>query len=214
MNSDLVSYYKSRAAEYDKVYLKPERQNDLLLIEQVLQDTFRGKEVFEIACGTGYWTERIAKTANAILATDINDAVVEIAKSRSYTPASVGFRIADLFHLTETDAHESLFGGFIWSHIKLQDLDSFIEICNGLIEKNGTIVFLDNKYIEDSSLPIAEVDSFGNTYQARTLEDGTAHKVLKNFPTKEFIREILAGKASDVGFTDLEYYWLLTYRTK
>ncbi len=66
MNSDMVSYYKDRANEYEKIYSKPERQNDLLLAGQILQDIFHDKEVFEIACGTGYWTEKISKTAHSI----------------------------------------------------------------------------------------------------------------------------------------------------
>jgi hypothetical protein len=40
MNSDIVSYYKDRAAEYEKIYSKPERKSDLLFAEQILQDTF------------------------------------------------------------------------------------------------------------------------------------------------------------------------------
>jgi 2-polyprenyl-3-methyl-5-hydroxy-6-metoxy-1,4-benzoquinol methylase len=214
MNLDLVSYYKDRAKEYEKVYAKPERQDDLFLIEQFLQDIFRGKNVLEIACGTGYWTQRIAKTAHAILATDVNETVIEIAKLKYYTPANVDFKIIDIFNVNETSKHESLFGGFIWSHIKLQDLKKFIEVCHCFVEKNGTVVFIDNNFIEGSSLPVTETDNFGNTYQTRKLENGTVHKVLKNFSTKAFIEELLADKANDIQFLDLRYYWILRYRTK
>lgn len=133
MNSDMVSYYKDRAQEYEIIYTKPERQNDLLLVEQFLQDIFLNKKIFEIACGTGYWTQKISKTAHSILATDINDTVIEVAKSKKYSPATVDFKIADIFHLNETNKHESLFGGFIWSHIPLQDLNEFININNSLV---------------------------------------------------------------------------------
>ena len=68
MNSDIVSYYKDRAKEYEKIYSKPERQNDLLLAEQILRDTFADKDVFEIACGTGYWTQKLSATAKNIIA--------------------------------------------------------------------------------------------------------------------------------------------------
>ena len=81
MNSDIVSYYRDRAKEYEKIYSKPERQSDLLLAEQILKDTFAYKDVFEIACGTGYWTQKISATAKNILATDINNTVIEVAKS-------------------------------------------------------------------------------------------------------------------------------------
>src|SRR6476469_3702428 len=99
MNADLVSYYRRRAGEYEKIYAKPERQEDLIMIEKLLQDIFRGKDVLEIACGTGYWTQRIAKAARTILATDGNDTVIDIARSKEYFPACVKFQITDFFQL-------------------------------------------------------------------------------------------------------------------
>jgi len=214
MNSDIHSYYKDRAKEYERIYSKPERQNDLRLAGQILQDIFAGKRVFEIACGTGYWTEIISKTAHSILATDINDTVIEVAKSKNYSPSTVEFEIADIFNLQNMTRQESLFGGFIWSHIKVQDLNTFITIANSCIENGGTVVFMDNKYVEGSNLPVTETDNFGNTYQTRTLENGTTHKVLKNFPSESFIIELLADKASDLNYINLQYYWILKYKIR
>ena len=211
MNSDIVSYYKDRAKEYEKIYSKPERQNDLLLAGQILKDIFADKDVFEIACGTGYWTQKISATAKNILATDINDTVIEVAKSKNYLPAKVVFQTADIFDLINTNKHESLFGGFIWSHIKLQDLNNFIDTVNNLVSNCGTIVFMDNNYVEGSNLAVTDTDEFGNTYQTRVLENGTTHKVLKNFPVEIFMRQLLTGKAANIDFINLQYYWILKY---
>jgi demethylmenaquinone methyltransferase/2-methoxy-6-polyprenyl-1,4-benzoquinol methylase len=210
MNSDMISYYKERAKEYEKIYNKPERQNDLMIAEQILQEIFSGKNVFEIACGTGYWTEKISKTARSIVATDINDTVIEVAKSKTYSTV-VSFKIADIFNVDETTKFDSLFGAFIWSHIKLQNLENFINISNRLVESNGTVVFIDNNYVEGSSSPVTYTDDFGNTYQTRKLENDTIHRVLKNFPAKQFIRELLGEKVSDIKFISLHYYWILKY---
>ncbi len=212
MNCDMIYYYKDRVKEYENVYGKPERQSDLLRATKILQSAFRNKDVFEIACGTGYWTEKISRTAKNILATDINDTVIEVAKSKNYSPAKVEFQIADIFNLANINKHESLFGGFIWSHIKLQYLNAFVEIANNLLEDCGTVVFIDNNYVDGNSLPITENDNLGNTYQTRTLENGTTHKVLKNFPSEIFIRELLIDKASEINFISLQYYWILTYK--
>lgn len=48
MNSDIVSYYKDRAKEYERIYSKPERQSDLQLAGQILQDIFAGKRVLKL----------------------------------------------------------------------------------------------------------------------------------------------------------------------
>ncbi|MFD2246939.1 class I SAM-dependent methyltransferase [Pontibacter ruber] len=214
MNTDLFTYYKERAQEYERVYQKPERQEELRQATAILQDIFSGRHVFEVACGTGYWTERIAATANFILATDINEAVLEVAKTKTYPKDSVSFRQADLFDLASLAAkYESLFGGFIWSHIRLQDLPHFIGILNNRVVPGGTVVLMDNHYVEGSSLPISQQDVNGNTYQTRTLENGSQHLVLKNFPTEAGIRELLQDKATDINFTNLQHYWILSYKT-
>ena len=212
MNTDMISYYRDRAAEYEKIYSKPERQDDLLTASEMLQDIFSGKEVSEIACGTGYWTERISKTAVSIFATDINKTVIEIARSKNYV-SKINFDTADIFDLKDSTEHESLFAGFIWSHIKTEELDNFISITNSLVKPGGTIVFMDNNYVEGSNLPITDTDATGNTYQTRKLDNGTTHKVLKNFPTENFIRQLLKGKATDINFRNLQYYWILEYKT-
>ena len=78
---DLVTYYAKRAAEYEAIYQKPERQSDLRELENLLRRDFAGRNVLEIACGTGYWTERVASVADSIVALDINESVLEIGFS-------------------------------------------------------------------------------------------------------------------------------------
>ncbi len=105
MNSGIVLYYRERAREYERIYSKPKRQTDLLLAVQILENAFADKDVFEIACGTGYWTEKISVTAKKVLATDINKTVIEIAKSKKYSPAKVYFQTTDIFNLTNINKH-------------------------------------------------------------------------------------------------------------
>ena len=77
------------------------------------------------------------------------------------------------------------------------------------------VAFLDNRYVEGSSTSISRTDADGNTYQTRKLDDGSAHEVLKNFPTQAD----LIGRALRCGGTDarvemLSFYWLLTFDAK
>jgi ubiquinone/menaquinone biosynthesis C-methylase UbiE len=80
----LEKYYADRAGEYDRVYLKPERQSDLRKLELLLGQEFKGLDVLEIACGTGYWTQFIARSAGKILAIDYNPETIQIARNRYY----------------------------------------------------------------------------------------------------------------------------------
>ncbi len=213
MNTDLVSYYKDRAKEYEKIYAKPERQKDLKAATRILQEIFTEKQVLEIACGTGFWTEKIAVTANSILATDINQSVIDIARKKDFWDKQVSFEIADIYNFPVQDKFESLFGGFIWSHILLQDLDKFLSTVNSLVSPGATVVFIDNNYVESSNHPITEIDEHGNSFQTRKLEDNTTHLVLKNFPSETFLRNKLKDISDDITFFNLPYYWILCYTT-
>jgi ubiquinone/menaquinone biosynthesis C-methylase UbiE len=214
MNPNLVSYYRDRAREYENIYSKPERQNDLQRFASILREEFSGKKVLEIACGTGYWTEIIAKSAESVFATDINEAVIEIARQKDYTGSKVTFGVADLFNFNPGDTFECVFGGFIWSHIYKQNLDRFLKTVNNLVIPGGRVVFTDNNFVECSNHPITETDNLGNTFQTRKLENGSIHRVLKNFPTESFLKELLTDIATDIQYTNLTYYWIVSYRTK
>ncbi len=94
----------------------------------------------------------------------------------------------------------------------LQDLDGFLETIDGILPKDGLIIFMDNKFVEGSSIQIASTDQLGNTYQLRELANGTTHSVLKNFPTQTLIIEKLSGIGIDIQFINLEHSWIVSCR--
>lgn len=214
MNQNLIEYYRNRANEYERVYSKPERQSDLIEATKHLQDLFLDKNVLEIACGTGYWTERIAITAKTMVSTDINQSVIEIAQQKKYPKNNVLFKIEDLFKLSMNSQYESLFGGFIWSHIKLQQLNEFLNGLHKALVPGARLVFIDNNFVQGSNIAISNSDEFGNTYQTRHLDDGSSHLILKNFPEQQFIQSLLSEVACDIKFINLKYFWILTYQLK
>ncbi|HPR01066.1 MAG TPA: methyltransferase domain-containing protein [Saprospiraceae bacterium] len=215
MNQDLSTYYNDRAREYDKVYEIPDEQEDLLKSAVLFQNIFADKSVLEIACGTGYWTEKISKTANSIFATDINEIVIDIARTRKFN-SNVVFQVADMNCLSIDKKFDGLFGGFIWSHILLQDLDNFLLRLKGLLNENAKIAFIDSKQVEGTNHDrkrITRIDQYGNTFQTRTLENGTTHEVLKNFPSKQFLTDKLLQISTEVEIIELEHYWIATSKT-
>lgn len=212
MQNDLVAYYKERAREYENIYLKRERQDDLRGATLILQELFEDKTIIEIACGTGYWTEKIAQRAKHIFASDINEAVLEVARQKGIPAEKVSFSVGDIYSLAPGSECDGLFGGFIWSHISLQRLDAFIDTVNKAVGPGGRIVFMDNNYVAGSSTPIGRTDEDGNTFQTRQLSDGSQHEVLKNFPSETFLRQKHEGLAEDIEVIEMEYYWILSYR--
>lgn len=213
MNNNLTEYYAQRAAEYEAIYAKPERQPDLKIAATLLQEIFNGKSLLEIACGTGFWTEKIAQTARTILATDINEVVLEIARNKYFPNNNVHFEAVDMYRLQPEKPVEALFGGFVWSHIAIQNLPDFIRKANSLVSAGGTVVMMDNRYAEGSSTPIFSTDEFGNTYQYRRLQNGESFLVLKNFSTKPEIENTLKDYAVSTQVIQLQYFWIALWNT-
>ena len=131
---DMRAYYAQRAAYYERVYFKPERQADLRAIEAALPAHFAQRRVLEVACGTGWWTPHGARVA-----------------------------------------------------------------------------LLDNRFVQTSSTPITRRDAQGNSYQLRTLDDGSVHEVLKNFPTRDEAFAAIGARARDPQWTAHTHYWVLHY---
>src|SRR5580704_16950191 len=109
MNTDLVAYYRERAKEYEALYEKPERQEDFAKAAAILKSIFTGKKVFEIGCGTGYWTRHIAEVATSVLATDINQEVLDIAATKAYSRANVTLALADYNNYECSEKRDNLF---------------------------------------------------------------------------------------------------------
>ena len=80
ITDQLAKYYATIAQQYERVYDKPERQEDLEVLRDKVADVLEGHTVLELACGTGYWTEVIAESAESVLATDVNDEMLALAR--------------------------------------------------------------------------------------------------------------------------------------
>ncbi len=207
----LRDYYAARAAEYDRVYSKPERQNDLRAIELWLPSVFSGRSVLEVACGTGYWTQFLAPAASRLLALDSSPETLEIARSR-VTGSHVDLVLGDAYALPDGGPrHEGAFAGFWISHVPRGRMRAFLDGLHSRLLPGAKVVLLDNRLVAGSSTPIADTDAEGNTYQFRTLADGSTHHVLKNFPSEAEMRSWLEGRASDVRWHAWQHYWALEY---
>ena len=216
VSSDMKAYYARRASEYERIYGKPERQKDLERLRNMVPGAFAGHEVLEIACGTGYWTQYIARTARRIVATDYNPEVLDVARQKDYAGCQVIFQQSDAYQPAVTPDHEQPFSagfhGFWWSHVRRENLHAFIEAFHARLETGAVVVMMDNKYVDGSSTPVSREDENGNTFQMRSLDNGTKYEVLKNFQDETELREALGDRVEEIEYMSLEYYWFLKYK--
>ena len=206
----MQAYYAARAAEYDAVYGKPERQPDLREIEQWLPSAFHGRHILEIACGTGYWTRFLAPVAASIVAIDSAEETLRIARERAAF-ANVTFALGDAYAPNQAGGpFNAAFAGFWFSHVPRERLAEFLRVLHSTLEPGAKVVFLDNRFVEGSSSAIAERDEHGNTYQLRKLNDGSTHRVLKNFPSEAELHALVPTGCTP-RFTSWSYFWAFEY---
>ena len=206
----LRAYYAARAAEYDNVYRKPERQADLRAIEQWVASRFVGARVLEIACGTGHWTQFIAPVALHVTALDAAPEMLTLARAR-VPERKVEFRVGDAYDLPRPASFDAAFAGFWFSHVPRARQREFLVGLNAALRPGARVVLLDNRYVEGSSTPVTGRDADGNGYQERRLEDGSTHRVLKNFPSETELRSLAAGLGEHAAFMAWTHYWAFEY---
>ena len=212
---ELLDYYRRRAREYEAIYAKRERQADLARLGTRIPQRLAGRRVLEVACGTGYWTVLVARSAASVVATDAAEEPMRIAMSKDYGGANVRFEIADAYALGDTlGRFDAALAVFWWSHVPLGRVDDFLASFHRRLEPGARVLLMDNLYIDGSSTPIAERDAEGNTYQRRSLSDGSENRVLKNFPSEADLRASLAPHVRAFAYEPLEYYWLVEYTLK
>src|ERR1044071_2826987 len=115
--TDLLGYYAARAAEYEKVYDKPERRDDLERLHEIVPAYFDGRRVLEVACGTGYWTRRLAPRVASMTACDMGAEVLDVLRASQPEYADVTICRGDAWNLTAVPGEfDAAFTGFWWSH--------------------------------------------------------------------------------------------------
>jgi demethylmenaquinone methyltransferase/2-methoxy-6-polyprenyl-1,4-benzoquinol methylase len=207
----LKDYYAARAPYYDAVYEKPERREDIAFLRNYLPSVFAGRAVLEVACGTGYWTQFIAPAARAMSATDATAEPLAIAPTRPGVDA-VHFSLADAYALPASlGRFDAAFAGLWLSHVPIGRRPEFLSAMHRLLLPGARIVLIDNSEVQCRELPIVERDAEGNTYQMRQLRDGSVHRVLKNFPSREELEDMIAGLGTRPSHRSLQNFWLFEY---
>jgi SAM-dependent methyltransferase len=211
--TELVAYYAQRAAEYEHVYARPERQAELAALRVRVGDLLAGRRVLELACGTGWWTEAVAARVAEVTALDAGEEVLALARRKGYPPGRVSFQRGDCYALPDFGRrHDALLAAFWWSHVPRRRLDEFLRGAERAVAPGARLVFIDNRYVEGSSTPVAWRDPGGDTYQRRRLEGGGVWEVLKNFPDETELRAAAGEGAREPVVEWGEYYWLFAYR--
>jgi hypothetical protein len=195
-----AEYYAKMAEHYDAVYDQEERGEDLDELCDHVAEALDGHIVLELACGTGFWTEIAAESALSIVATDINQNLIDLADAYNLPD--------DLGEFT------AILAGFWWSHVARANQEKLLAHWRARFGKDILVVLVDDTYVEGVSPTVARTDLDGNTYQIMTAPDGQRYEIPKNYPSDSGLRKKLASSVREIKIERLEHFWMLRCRLK
>jgi protein-L-isoaspartate O-methyltransferase len=203
----MLKYYEQRQPEYEAIYAKPERQEDLAWLEGQLSDLVKGRSVLEIACGTGYWTRRIASFAASVHATDVSAQLAASALASCHG-TNVTSGTLDAYTIPVSLEYDCVVAGFLYSHVPTEKQHPFMAGISKALKQGCRVVIFDNRYVKGSSTPVSRRELTGDTFQRRRLADGSSHEVLKNFPTADQVYSVFKKYCGSVLVQESQYFWL------
>ena len=212
MTHEMIRYYAERAAEYERVYAQPAWQGDLPLVRQRVLETFPGRRVFEVACGTGYWTALVAQVAHSVHGEDVNAETLALARARRYA-APVTLGRADAYAPGARDFDAGL--AALWlSHVDLGRMDEFLAAFHSRLDPGAAVLMFDERGTPGRRAISTRTDAAGNRYEKRRISAGREFEIVKNFFDGDTLTRRLAPHGTNFAFEELERFWIVRYRAR
>jgi len=136
--------------------------------------------VLELAGGTGWWTERLARSARRLTVVDASPETLELNRQR-VGRADVDYVVADLFSWEPERTYDVVFFSFWLSHVPRTRFAPFWSMVRACLAPTGRVFLIDNR--EDpaptGTFKDPYVVEYGPDLHLRRLYDGSEYRVIK-----------------------------------
>lgn len=214
LKKTLNEYYSKRAKEYDEIYYRQDkvRLKEQKFLAEYISKTFRERYVLELACGTGFWTKHLMKSANKILATDYSSNMLEIASSRLAKNSNIILLQADAYNPPISfPKYNAAMANFWFSHIPKSKIKKFLETVHSRLFKKSVVLFADGVYIAGLGGELLIRNKEKDTYKRRVLKSGGQFNILKNYYTKDELKDIFSKYSKKIKIEYLTNFWIVKY---
>ncbi len=185
------AFYRARAPEYDEWWRRQERydrgpelgdewQQQVDHVAAALEAFAARGDVLELAGGTGWWTKRLASSANHLTVVDASPETLELNRKRVERD-DVEYVVADLFTWQPRRTYDVVFFSFWLSHVPRTRFAGFWSLVRSCLVPGGRAFLIDNR---NDPAPMGEIKDpfviqYGRDLQVRRLYDGSQYRVVK-----------------------------------
>jgi ubiquinone/menaquinone biosynthesis C-methylase UbiE len=184
-------YYGARAPDYDDWWLRRGRYDrgdeerrewnrQVATVDAALATFGARGDVLELAGGTGWWTERLARTADRLTVVDARPETLTLNRER-VGRADTEYVVADLFEWRPERRYDVVFFSFWLSHVPRTRFSSFWALVRSCLAPAGRAFLIDNA---DEPTPRRKakdpyVIECAPDLHLRQLNDGSQYRVVK-----------------------------------
>jgi demethylmenaquinone methyltransferase/2-methoxy-6-polyprenyl-1,4-benzoquinol methylase len=142
-------FYQARAPEYDEWWQRSGRYDhgdddrhewnrQVATVDAALAAFSPTGSVLELAGGTGWWTERLARTAADLTVVDSSPETLALNRQRVGRP-DVDYVVTDIFDWRPSRRYDLVFFSFWLSHVPREDFAAFWELVHSCLAPDGRV---------------------------------------------------------------------------
>lgn len=195
------AYYSEIAPGYEHCAIPGWSGADLV---EALEAFAPSGDVLELACGTGVWTEQVARSARRLTAVDASPEMLERARAR-VPESTVTFVQSDIFAWEPDRLYYAVVFGFWLSHVPLERFEEFWGLVDRALGPGGRVFFVDDGFrTPDEMIPEERAGVV-----RRTMPDGSTRTIFKvDHDPRELERRLAAiGWRIAVTRAQGPFYW-------
>jgi ubiquinone/menaquinone biosynthesis C-methylase UbiE len=162
----------------------------------LMRESFRDKNVLEIACGGGNWTRHLSDAAKTIVAVDISQRRIEFANAKNKA-ANVKFVVGSAYELEAvTGTFSGAFAAAWFSHVPQTRYQEFLDGLHRRIGGQGAHVFLIDERENDRKAYRKNEES--DWYKKGKLPSGETFEIVDNVFSLSDYERIFSPYASEL----------------
>ncbi len=184
------SYYRARAPEYDEWWQRRGRydrgeeqllewQRQVAIVDHALNAFGAKGSVLELAGGTGWWTERLAQTADRLTVVDSSPEALALNQAR-VGRSDVNYVVEDLFDWQADSKYDAVFFSFWLSHVPRARFSEFWSLVRSCLTLSGRVFLIDNRNdpVPDTTTKDPFVVHYDTDLHLRRLREGSQYRVV------------------------------------